>query len=62
LLLIRLDHATVAVRRYGVSPESRSFLDFHTRRIPKYYERPVLLAEFLKMEALLDGFRVGSGG
>jgi hypothetical protein len=44
-----------AVKRCDVSPAARSFLDFHTRMIPKYWERPVLLTEFLEMEVLLDG-------
>src|SRR5206468_10541045 len=36
-----------AVKRYDVSPGARSFVDFHTRMIPKYWERPVLLDDFL---------------
>jgi hypothetical protein len=44
-----------AVKRSSVSRGARSFVDFHTRMIPKYWERPVLLEDFLETESLLDG-------
>ena len=46
-----------AVKRSAQSEGARSFVNFHTRMIPKYWERPVLLDDFLEMEALLDDKR-----
>src|SRR5438105_11649432 len=43
-----------AINRSSVSKGAKSFVDFHTGMIPKYWERPVLLEDFLKMESLLD--------
>src|SRR5215216_3852379 len=43
-----------AVKRYDQSKGAQSFVNFHTRMIPTYWERPVLLDDFLEMEALLD--------
>jgi hypothetical protein len=51
-----------AVKRSSVSQGARSFLDFHTRMIPEYWERPVLLDDFLEIEALLDGTDGDGGG
>ena len=43
-----------AINRSSVSKGAKSFVDFHTGMIPKYWERPVLLEDFLEMESLLD--------
>jgi hypothetical protein len=43
-----------AVKRLNVSRGAKAFVDFHTRAIPKYWERPVVLQDFLEMESLLD--------
>ena len=43
-----------AGHRYATSPGARSFVDFHTRMIPKYWERPVLRKDFVEMESLVD--------
>jgi len=41
-----------AVRNYDRSSAAREFVDFTTRTIPRYWERPVLLDDYLQCEAL----------
>jgi len=37
-----------AIRYYDKSEGARSFVDFHTISIPKYWEQPELLADFVE--------------
>jgi hypothetical protein len=41
-----------AVRRCRESKGAQAFVDFHTGMIPKYWEKPVLLDDFVAMESL----------
>lgn len=43
-----------ALNRCRSSPGAESFVNFHTRSIPKYWEPPELLQDFVEMERLLN--------
>jgi hypothetical protein len=44
-----------AVKQSSRSEAARAFVAFQQRMIPKYWEEPVLLDDFLEMEELVDG-------
>jgi hypothetical protein len=43
-----------AAGRGRESKAARAFVDFHMRSIPRYWEKPVLLPDYLDTEALTD--------
>jgi hypothetical protein len=43
-----------AAERGAKSPGAAAFVAFHQRSIPKYWEQPVLLEDFVAMESMLE--------
>ena len=43
-----------AIRYYDKSEGARAFVDFHTISIPKYWEQPELLADFVETVKMIE--------